>query len=179
MHGQPGQRRRSLASPLPPPTRCSLGLSSGKSRRERGRHRQATADFFPPDKWRARHFLPRERGGGDAGRVPSIVPANGRMPRRCLSGTCRGELDGRERTTAARRKKVESMKESRAPCQSDREFFFHFSRAFYVLSFLSEVIATLVFLLAIILHFTWWAWWCAARACVHDDDQSKLACLLF
>ena len=67
----------------------------------------------------------------------------------------------------------------RAPCQSDREFFFHFSRAFYVLSFLSEVIATLVFLLAIILHFTWWAWWRAARASMTMIKISLLAGLLF
>ena len=56
---------------------------------------------------------------------------------------------------------------------------FTFSRAFYVLSFFSEVIATLVFLLAIILHFTWWAWWCAARASMTIIKVSLLACFFY
>ena len=158
----------SVASTHPMLARPQLGQEQEGARE--GGTAEVTADFFHPDKWRARHFLPKERGG-DAGRVPSIVLANARMPRRCLSGTCRGELDGREGTTA-RRKTVESMKESRAPCQSDREFFFHFSRAFYVLSFLSEVIATLVFFLAIILHLVGMV---VCRARVRDDLQIELA----
>ena len=52
----------SVASTHPMLARPQLGQEQEGARE--GGTAEVTADFFHPDKWRARHFLPKERGGG-------------------------------------------------------------------------------------------------------------------